>query len=148
MCYSARVMLRVPQPHPERKQRVPQHYPGHKRSGRCDCAISGRPTTSPFVSPSLFHPLTSLFPLHASHSPASPLFPLDTRNRGVHPPSNMPKRSSSEFLLASAGRALQTKEEPKNRPRVAGSATTNSRERRPLRKAAPTRASEARAHAR
>jgi len=86
---------------------VPQHYPGHKRRGRCRRAISDRPTPlpralfargrSPFVSPSLFHPLTPLFPLDASHSPVTPLFPLDTQYRGVHPPSNMTKQSISEF---------------------------------------------------
>ena len=79
-----------------------------------------------------FSPLTPLFPLDASHSPVTPLFPLDTRNRGVHPPSNMTRRSILEFLPASEGRALQEKEEPKNRPRKARSATTNSTERHQL----------------
>ncbi len=63
--------------------------------GRGSCAISERPTHSPFVSPSLLPSLTPLFPLDTSHSPASPLFPLDTQNRGVHPPSNMTNRSIS-----------------------------------------------------
>src|SRR5208282_4934448 len=51
--------------------------------GRGSCAISERPTASPFVSSSLSRPLTPLFPIDASHSPVTPLFPLDTQNRGV-----------------------------------------------------------------
>jgi hypothetical protein len=44
---------------------------------------------------------------------------------------NRRNRSISEFLPASEGRALCRKEEPKNRPRLVGSATTDSRERHP-----------------
>ncbi len=60
MCYAPSVMLR----------------------GRGSCTISDRLTTSPFVSPSLFHPLTPLLPLDTSHSPVTPLFPLHTQKQG------------------------------------------------------------------
>src|SRR5208337_3461464 len=54
--------------------------------GRRSCAISERSTLSPFVSSSLLHPLTPLFPLDASHSPVTPLFPLHTQKQGGTPP--------------------------------------------------------------
>src|SRR5208337_639895 len=53
--------------------------------GRRFCAISDRPTPSPFASSSLFPPLTPLFPLDASHSPVTPLFPLLTQKQGGTP---------------------------------------------------------------
>ena len=45
---------------------------------------SGPWTASPslFVFPSLFLPLSPLFPLDASHSPVTPLFPLHTQKQG------------------------------------------------------------------
>jgi hypothetical protein len=46
--------------------------------GRCSCAISGRPTSSP-ASQSLLSPL---FPLHPRNPPVTPLFPLLTQKQG------------------------------------------------------------------
>jgi|SRR5271157_757685 len=63
--------------------------------GRCSCAISGRPTSSSFASPSLLCPLTPLFPLDASHSPVTPLFPLHTQKQGVPPSCGLTNRSTS-----------------------------------------------------
>ncbi len=51
--------------------------------GRRSCAISERPTLS-----------------SAPENLLTPLFPLDTRNLGVHPPSDMINRSISEFSHA------------------------------------------------
>jgi hypothetical protein len=91
MCYPVQVMLR----------------------GRGSCAISERPTTSPFVSPSLLSLLTPLFPLDASHSPVTPLFPLHTQKEGGPPcpetrraSSNMANRSISESSPARSSAAL------------------------------------------
>ena len=60
--------------------------------GRCSCAISGRPTCSPFAPPSLLHSITPLFPLHPRNSPVTPLFPLPTQKHGVGavPPAKCP----------------------------------------------------------
>ncbi len=57
--------------------------------GRRSCAISERPTLSPFVSPSLSHRLTLLFPLHPRNSPVTPLFPLLTQKQGGGAPINL-----------------------------------------------------------
>ena len=65
MCYAPPVMLR-------------RH---------CSCAISERPTPSPFVSPSLFRMLSPLLPLHPRNSPVTPLFPLHTQKQGGWGPS-------------------------------------------------------------
>jgi hypothetical protein len=46
--------------------------------GRCSCAISARPTSSP--APKLL--LSPLFPLLPGKSPVSPLFPLLTQKQG------------------------------------------------------------------
>ena len=60
MCYASPVMLR----------------------GRRSCAISERPTTSSFASPSSFRKLSPLFPLHPRNPPVTPLFPLHTQKQG------------------------------------------------------------------
>jgi len=146
--------------------RVPQHLPGHKRSGRCACAISERPIP---LSKTLFAKVDLRVPVPPSSSvgdcklsaascfsPYSPysLSPISSlfcrfhnsyrKNWGVGGPLNFQlrafnfslpnrrNRSILEFLPASEGRALRRKEEPKNRPRKAGSANTDSRERHPL----------------
>ena len=69
--------------------------------GRRSCTISERPTTLPTPK----NPLSPLFPLDTGHSPVTPLFPLHTRKRGVHPLSNIPNRSISEFFQPRSSRA-------------------------------------------
>jgi hypothetical protein len=71
-------MLRVPQLHPEHKQRVPQHHPGHKRRGRGCCAISERPRPSPVPK----YPLSPIIPVHPGNSPVSPIIPVHTQKKG------------------------------------------------------------------
>src|SRR5208283_1484067 len=71
MCYPSPVMLRVP-----------QHHPGHKRRGRRSCAISERPTPSPFALSSCFPVLSLTIPAHPRHSPVSPIIPAHTQDRG------------------------------------------------------------------
>jgi len=75
-------MLRVPQLHPERTQRVPQHHPGHKPRERGCCAISERAGRPVFASSSPSFPLTPLFPLHTRRSPVSPIITTLAQKQG------------------------------------------------------------------
>ena len=50
--------------------------------GSCSCAISVHGILASFVFSSLFRPLTSLFPVDASHSPVSPMIPARTQKQG------------------------------------------------------------------
>jgi hypothetical protein len=59
--------------------RVPQHLPGHKRSGRRRCAISERPTPS-----SARKSLVSLIiPVHPRNAPVNAIIPVHTQKQGV-----------------------------------------------------------------
>src|SRR5208283_2537817 len=103
--------------------RAPQHHPGHERRGRGCCAISERPTLSPFVAPSLFPMLSPTIPVHPRTAPVSPIIPArlsrarprDTQKQGggvhfpVHhsPPSLplLPSRSPLATRLPAAASA-------------------------------------------
>ena len=50
--------------------------------GRGSCAISDRPTPSPFASPSLFRMLSPTIPVHPRNAPVSPIIPVHTQKQG------------------------------------------------------------------
>jgi len=50
--------------------------------GRCSCAVSVRPTSACFASPSLFSLLSPIIPVHRRHSPVSPIIPAHTQKHG------------------------------------------------------------------
>src|SRR5271157_785775 len=60
MCYALPVMLR----------------------GSCSCAISERPTPSPFALSSLFRMLSPIIPVHPRNAPVSPIIPVHTQKQG------------------------------------------------------------------
>src|SRR5208337_811500 len=60
MCYALPVMLR----------------------GSCSCAISERPTPSPFALSSLFRMLSPIIPVHPRNAPVSPIIPAHTQKQG------------------------------------------------------------------
>ncbi len=74
-------MLGVPQLHPERTQRVPQHHLGHKHRGRGCCAISERARRSVFVSSSPVRMLSPTIPVHPRNAPVSPIIPVHTQKQ-------------------------------------------------------------------
>src|SRR5208283_1238664 len=93
--------------------RAPQHHPGHERRGRGCCAISERPTLSPFVAPSLFPMLSPTIPVHPRTAPVSPIIPArlsrarprDTQKPGAgvhfpvhHSPPSLPLLPSRSLL--------------------------------------------------
>jgi hypothetical protein len=93
--------------------RVPQHHPGHKRSGRCRCAISERPTPSSARK----SPVSLIIPVDPRNAPVNPIIPVHTQKQGG-PPSNMTNRSisgslpsgSSSNILSAAGHCNRQKE--------------------------------------
>ncbi len=108
--------------------------------GRCSCAISERPTTSAFVSPSLPRPLTPLFPLDTSHSPVSGSVyilaeQISRREKQIpHPAKTAGIRDDIDVGSDSENR-MST--EPKNsrnvvRPRFAGPSPAFTKSMRPL----------------
>jgi len=82
MCHASPAMLRAPQLHLERTQRVPQHHPGHKQRGGGCCAISERARRTLFVSSSLFRMLSPTIPVHPRNAPVSPIIPVHTQKQG------------------------------------------------------------------
>src|SRR5208337_2201088 len=82
MCYALPVMLR----------------------GSCSCAISERPTPSPFALSSLFRMLSPIIPVHPRNAPVSPIIPAHTQKQGGgggYPNGNVSKICRRADILVS-----------------------------------------------